>query len=156
MMKMVGNFSSRKAVEDGPAPKKSITVDKYMTKKLVTFKPDQSIREVMDLLVKHNISGGPVVNEQGDLIGMISEGDCLNQVVKSKYYNLPQDKDSVSLHMRTEVITIHPEADIFEAAQQFLTRKIRRFPVVKDGKLLGQISQKDVMKAAMKLSRTTW
>jgi CBS domain-containing protein len=155
-MKMVGNFSSKKAVEDGPGPKKSITVDQYMTKKLVTFKPDQSIREVMDILVKHNISGGPVVNDQGGLIGMISEGDCLNQVVKSKYHNMPQDNESVGLHMKTEVVTIHPDADIFEAAQQFLARKIRRFPVVKDGKLLGQISQKDVLKAAMKLSRTTW
>ncbi|NNC82812.1 MAG: CBS domain-containing protein, partial [Flavobacteriales bacterium] len=54
------------------------------------------------------------------------------------------------------VKTIEPDKDIFEAAKQFLDMKIRRFPVLEEGKLIGQISQKDVLKAVMKLSRNTW
>ena len=154
-MKMVGNFSTKKAV-DTVSIKKSITVDQYMTKNLITFKPEQSVREVMDKMVKHKISGGPVLNDAGDLIGIISVGDCLNQVVKSKYHNLPQDKEEIGGLMKKDVITIEPDKDIFDAAQQFLTKKIRRFPVMKDGKLVGQISQTDIMKAVMRLSRTTW
>jgi len=155
-MKMVGNFASKKAVEEKQTSPKSITVDQYMSKNLITFKADQSVREVMDVLVRKNISGGPVVDDSGRLIGVISEGDCLKQVVKAKYHNLPEDKEKVRDHMMTEVKTIEPGKDIFDAAKQFLDMKIRRFPVLENGKLVGQISQKDVLKAIMKLSRTTW
>jgi len=155
-MKMVSNFSTRKAVESAPPVRKSIVVSQYMTRNLVTFKADQSVREVMDKMVQHKISGGPVVDDDGGLIGIISVGDCLKQVVRAKYHNLPQDKELVRDHMNKEVITIAPDKDIFEAANQFLTNKLRRFPVLENGKLTGMISQRDVMTAVMKLSRTTW
>ncbi len=155
-MKAPENFKTKKLSDAELNPARSITVDQYMTRNLVTFRPEQSIREVMDTLVKKNISGGPVVDDTGRLVGIISEGDCLKQVVKAKYHNLPADKGSVGDHMKTDVKTIRPDKDIFEAANQFLNMKIRRFPVLDNGKLIGQISQKDIMKAIMKLSRTTW
>lgn len=155
-MKAPENFTTKKLSDAELNPSKSITVDQYMTRNLVTFRPHQSIREVMDVLVKKNISGGPVVDDTGRLVGIISEGDCLKQVVKAKYHNLPEDKEKVADHMETEVKTINPEKDIFEAAKLFLEMKIRRFPVLDNGKLVGQISQKDVMKAVMKLKRSTW
>lgn len=155
-MKMVGNFSTKKAVDHTPVAQKGITVSQYMTKNLISFRPDQSVREVMDQMIKHKISGGPVVDQHGALIGVISEGDCLKQVVRAKYHNLPQDKELVADHMMTKVVTIEPDKDIFDAAQQFLSKKIRRFPVLDNGRLVGQISQRDVMNAVMKLSRTTW
>ena len=155
-MKAPENFKTRKLSDVQSAPSKSITVSQYMTKSLITFRPEQSVREVMDELVRKNISGGPVVDETGRLVGVISEGDCLKQVVKAKYHNLPEDKEKVRDHMETDVKTISPEKDVFDAAKQFLDMKIRRFPVLENGKLIGQISQKDVMKAVMKLSRTTW
>lgn len=137
-------------------PAKSITVDQYMTKNLVTFKPSQSIREVMDTLIKKNISGGPVVDDSGQLVGMISEGDCLKQAVRAKYHNLPEHQISIQDYMKTDVKTLGPDVDIFEAANQFLELRIRRFPILDKGKLVGQISQKDVIKAVIKLNRTTW
>ncbi|NNC82621.1 MAG: CBS domain-containing protein, partial [Flavobacteriales bacterium] len=143
-MKAPENFKTRKVSETKPGPSKSITVRQYMTKNLITFRPDQSVREVMDELVKRNISGGPVVDDTGRLVGVISEGDCLKQVVKAKYHNSPEDNEKVADHMEAEVKTIEPDKDIFEAAKQFLDMKIRRFPVLEEGKLIGQISQKDV------------
>ena len=156
MIKMVGNFAAKKAADQKTPAARSATVSDHMTRNLVTFRPEQSIEEVMVILVKKNISGGPVVNERGELVGMISEGDCLKQVVKGKYHNLPDEKTIVSDHMIRNVITIEPDKDIFDAAHQFLDKRIRRFPVLQDGKLLGQISQKDIMKAVMNLKPTTW
>ena len=58
--------------------------------------------------------------------------------------------------MSKSVKTVNPEMNIFEVAQMFLNMKLRRFPVLKDGKLVGQISQKDVMRAVQKLKNATW
>ncbi|MDE0598841.1 MAG: CBS domain-containing protein, partial [Dokdonia donghaensis] len=83
-----------------------IKVSDYMSRKLITFSPDQSVLEVMNSLIKHKISGGPVVNEQNELLGIISEGDCMKQISESRYYNMPMDNMKVSNHMVSSVDTI--------------------------------------------------
>ncbi len=133
-----------------------IKVSDYMTTKLVTFKPDQSLLEVMNTLIKYKISGGPVVNEKHELLGIISEGDCIKQISESRYYNQPITDMVVEKHMAKDVETIDGNMDVFDAAQKFLNSKRRRFPITKEGKLVGQISQKDVLKAALKLNGQTW
>ena len=134
----------------------SLLVSDYMATRLITFSPDQSIQEVVKTLVSRKISGGPVVNDDNELIGVISEGDCLKEVVKGKYDNLPILSGKVRDHMSSNVVSIHSEMNIFEAANMFLTRRIRRFPVIREGKLVGQVSQKDIMKAVLKLKSSTW
>ncbi len=134
----------------------AILVSDHMATKLITFGPDQSIFEVIDTLLSNRISGGPVVNENGELVGVISEGDCLKQVVKGKYDNHPNLAGKVSDYMATNITTISPETNIFEAAKMFLNHRLRRFPVVRDGKIIGQISQKDIMRAVTKIKSSTW
>ncbi|MEQ9403134.1 MAG: CBS domain-containing protein [Cyclobacteriaceae bacterium] len=134
----------------------SVSVSDYMAKKLITFKPDQSMYDVVNALMKNRISGGPVVNDHNELVGVISEGDCLKEVVKGKYDNMPMLSGLVSEHMATDVVTVDPELNIFEAAKMFLEKRLRRFPVVSNGKLIGQISQKDVMKAVLNTKSSTW
>ncbi len=134
----------------------NVQVKDYMTKKLITFSPEQAMYEVIATLAQKNISGGPVVDEQGNLVGMISEGDCLNQVVKGMYNNSPNHHGKVKDHMTTDVKTISPDLNIFDLAQNFLDLKLRRFPVMDDGKLVGQISQRDVMQAVLNLNQETW
>lgn len=137
--------------------KEQILVSDYMTKKLITFKPEQSIEEVINTLLKNKISGGPVVNEKNELIGIISEGDCIKQISDSRYYNMPIDNQyTVKNAMATNVETINDDMNIFDAANKFLESKRRRFPILKEGKLVGQISQKDVLIAAMSLKGNTW
>lgn len=131
-------------------------VKDYMTRKLITFRPEQSVEEVIDTLIKNRISGGPVVNEKNELIGIISEGDCIKQISESRYYNMPLDNNSVEKHMATNVETIDGEMNVFDAANKFLNAKRRRFPIVENGKLVGQISQKDILKAAIDLKGQTW
>ncbi|MDQ3393133.1 MAG: CBS domain-containing protein [Bacteroidota bacterium] len=133
-----------------------VMVSDYMATKLITFTYEQCIEDVMCILLDNNISGGPVVNEKGEVIGIISEGDCLKDIVKGKYHNLPFLSGKVKDYMATNVTCIPPDTSVFEAAHMFLTLKIRRFPVVKDGKLVGQVSQKDILKAVTKLKSTSW
>lgn len=134
----------------------ALKVEDYMARKLITFNPNQPMHEVVDALMKHKISGGPVVNDQGELVGVISEGDCLKEVVKGKYDNMPIFTGLVEEHMAKNVITVDPNLNIFEAAKMFLEKRLRRFPVVYEGKLIGQISQKDVMKAVLNAKSSTW
>jgi CBS-domain-containing membrane protein len=134
----------------------SLTVSDYMTTDLITFTPNQSIEVVMQSLIKHRISGGPVVNEKNELIGIISEGDCIKQISESRYYNMPMQDQTIKKHMASNVETIDGNMNIFDAATKFLEAKRRRFPIVENGKLVGQISQKDVLKAAMQLKGQNW
>lgn len=133
-----------------------IKVSDYMSRHLVTFRAEQSVMEVMEILIKKNISGGPVVNDRNELVGIISEGDCMKQISESRYYNQPMEDVKVEQYMIKEVDTIDGNMNVFDAANKFLESKHRRFPIVENGKLVGQISQKDVLKAALKLKGQTW
>ncbi|MDG1805018.1 CBS domain-containing protein [Flavicella sp.] len=128
-----------------------IFVSKYMTTKLITFKADQSVLEVMELLIKNKISGGPVVNDNNQLLGIISEGDCMKQIAESGYYNVPMNDVKVEDHMVKDVETITSGMSIFDVASLFYKSKRKRFPVVDNGELVGQISRRDVLKAALAL-----
>jgi CBS domain-containing protein len=97
-----------------------------------------------------------VVDENGKLVGMISEGDCLKEIIKGQYTNTPKFPAAVAEHMTTDVFTLPPDISIFDAADRFLTMKIRRFPVVKDEKLIGQISVSDIVRAMPRLKSSTW
>ncbi len=147
-------IGKRAKPEKGPS--ELIKVSDYMTRNLITFRQDQSVLEVMDILIKHKISGGPVVNDDNELVGIISEGDCIKQISESRYYNQPVENINVSAHMIKNVETIDGDLNIFDAAEKFLSSRRRRFPIVEDGKLVGQISQKDILKAALELKGHTW
>jgi CBS domain-containing protein len=152
---MVKSFQGVRVVQ----PKKSslpILVKDHMSTKLVTFRAEDSIDHVLEMLTKRKISGAPVVDKDGRLIGIISEVDCLKEIIKGKYSNTPKFPGTVGEHMTKEVITLSPEMSLFDAAHKFLELKIRRFPVLSDGRLVGQISLSDVIRAFPKLKETTW
>lgn len=133
-----------------------ILVEDYMSRKLVTFSPEQSILEVMELFAKHKISGGPVMDDNGFLVGIISEADCMKQISESRYFNQPILDKSVERFMTKNVETIPNDMSIFDAAGIFDKHNRRRLPVMKDGLLVGQISRKDIVIAALKLSGHNW
>ena len=134
----------------------SVKVSDFMTRKLITFKPQQGIMEVMEILLRKKISGGPVVNDKNELVGMISEGDCLKEISDCRYHNLPVEEIKVEQHMIKNVDTIDGDMHVLDAANKFLETKHRRFPILKKGKLVGQISQSDVLRAAMQLKGQSW
>lgn len=152
----IKSFQGARRAQSQITEETPIKVKDYMSTSLITFKPDQSIESVIEQLIKHRISGGPVVNDKMELVGIISEGDCIKQISESRYYNMPLNNRSVDKHMITNVETIDGNMTVFDAAKKFLNAKRRRFPIVEDGKLVGLISQKDVLIAAMKLKGQTW
>ncbi len=137
-------------------PAEGVKVCDFMSTSLTTFKPEQSIPEVIQILITNKISGGPVVNDKYELVGIISEGDCIKQLSDSQYYNMPIENIKVESCMIKEVETIDGNTSIFDAAKKFLTAKRRRFPIVEDKKLIGLISQKDILKASMQMKAQTW
>jgi len=153
---MVKSFQGVRKAPPKKSPVQEVHVRHYMTTKLITFHPEQTMEEVVKTLLTKKISGGPVIDDNNKLVGIISEGDCLKEVVRGKYNNTPTMHGKVKEHMATNVKTMEPEMNIFDAARMFLDLKLRRFPVLEDGKLLGQISQKDVMRAVQGLQNETW
>ena len=133
-----------------------LRVRDYMTQKLITFRPEQSVEEVIEQLIRYKISGGPVVNDKNELVGIISEGDCIRHVSESRYHNLPGENRTVEQHMAKDVATIDGDMNIFDAANKFLNDRRRRFPIVDNGVLVGQISQKDILKATLQLKSQNW
>jgi CBS domain-containing protein len=151
----IKSFMGKRAAPEKPADT-PISVKDYMTRRLVTFRENENIMDVMEKLIKHNISGGCVVNDKMELLGMISEGDCMKQISDSRYYNMPMSDLTVGKRMNTKVETIDGNMNVLDAAKKFIELKFRRFPIVQEGRLIGQISQRDVLKAALKLKGQNW
>ena len=134
------------------------TVKKYMVhvSKLITFSPDQLVSEAIDIILEKKISGAPVLDKTGRLVGMLSEKDCLRLIIDKAYHNMPNENKKVSDYMTREVRTVAAELDIVTVANRFLVSPVRRLPVVEDDVLIGQISRRDVLKAAREIEATTW
>jgi CBS domain-containing protein len=129
------------------------TIEKYMVplSNIVTFKPDQSIQDVISTIIKKKIAGAPVLDDGHHLVGMISEKDCLRLIVDQAYHNMPAETRKVSDYMTPKVQTLSPKTNIVEAAIAFLNSPIRRFPVVENGMLIGQVSRRHILRAAQNI-----
>lgn len=117
----------------------------YMVTRLHTLTPEVHILDAVDMLVERRVSGAPVVHE-GHVIGMLTEKDCVRLLTKG------DDDDDVPTgtvgdYMVRDVKTVPPTMDIYYLAGLFLKHPYRRYPVVEDGVLIGQISRRDVLRA---------
>jgi CBS domain-containing protein len=127
----------------------SVKVRDYMTTQLITFNPTTEVMAALNMLVKHGISGAPVVDKSGALVGMLSERDCLNIA-----FIASQDScvaGPVSQFMSTKVVTVDADTNLTQLASMFVSASYRRYPVMEGGKLVGQISRSDVLRAINQL-----
>ena len=140
-------------------------VKEIMTKEVVSIKPEENAKEALAFLFKMRISGLPVIDVQGRLVGMFTEKDILRQIlpsylekvgrfvyeenpksIKKKFQDLVNL--SISQLMRKDVITIDSDTSLCEVARVMLTQKIRRIPVLdKEKKVVGIVSREDVVRA---------
>lgn len=127
-------------------------VTDYMATKLVTFSPEMDIREAIDTLLKKKISGAPVLNDESRLVGMLSEADCLRILIEGPYNHEPSSaKIKVGDYMSNRIKHIDAKKTILDAAYEFVHSGYKRLPVLEDGRLVGQISRVDIMRAIQKM-----
>ena len=124
---------------------KSGLVKDYMARTLVTFKPDTPVLDAVHILVKNRIAGAPVVDDEGNLIGMLSELDCMKVALQAGYHSAYGGP--VRDYMSEGVQTVNLDMSIVDLAQVFIDKKYRRFPVTDNNRLVGQISRRDVLRA---------
>ena len=117
----------------------------YMATQVATFKPDMEILRAMELLIEKKFSGAPVVDEGGRLIGVLSKKDCLKAVLNASYHQEWGGK--VADYMSRTVETLDANLDLVAAAERFLASHYRRFPVMEDGRMIGQSSRADLLRA---------
>ena len=130
---------------------KSALVKDYMTGKLVTFHPETDVLDAIQELVRHGIAGAPVIDDQGNLVGMLSELDCMKIALHAGYHG--EWGGPVAEYMTTDTETVEADMSIIDLAQQFLETTYRRYPVVKDHRLIGQISRRDVLRALGEIAK---
>ncbi|ADG81526.1 hypothetical protein Tfer_1427 [Thermincola ferriacetica] len=142
-----------------------------MTKEVITARPEQTVREVAKILADKKISGVPVVDEAGKIVGIVTEADLLVQTQKLKVPSYVQllggiiyldsvkefEEDlrkavavQVKDIMTTDVVTVEEDAEIEDIATTMADEGINRLPVVRDGALVGIVSRADIVKALAK------
>lgn len=121
-----------------------------MDETFITLKPDMSLTEAIDILMDNGLTGATVVDEENRVVGLLSEKDCLQTLLKGAYDQMPSGP--VSEYMSAEVITVPPDTDIFKLAEMFMKRVYRRFPVVENGVMVGQVTRRDLLRTIQKFS----
>lgn len=125
----------------------SILINDYMDNNPHAVKNTATVRDVVKFLLKEELSGAPVVDENNHLVGFVSEQDCLTEVLNDAFYC--EDSPNVTSVMTSNVTSTSPDTSILELAQQMAKTAPRNYPVVKDGVLVGLISRNDILNAVI-------
>ena len=122
----------------------------HMTPDPVTVTPDQDVTEAMKTMLARGISGVPVVDGRGNLVGLLTQRDCLTVAYRAGYHG--QLAGKVEEFMAKQVETIPAGMPLVEVIERFYNSRYRRFPVMDGNRLVGQISRRDVLRAVLELA----
>ena len=125
--------------------KRSMQIQDYMKKDLLTLDPEMDVLRAAQLLIKFDISGAPVLDKHGRLVGMLTERDCMQVALQGFYHGEPGGL--VKKHMSPDPQFVSPDQSILTVAEMFIQGRFQRFPVVDNGRLVGVIARRDVMRA---------
>ena len=123
----------------------TVFVKDFMSQYVLSFRPDQEIIDAARMLADRRVSGAPVVNELGTLVGVLSDTDCIEATIKAGFDE--GWRGLVSEYMSPNVATVEPNDSILDVSKRFITDRYRRYPVVEDNRLVGQISRLDILRA---------
>jgi len=141
------NFKQNPSPPDRTGEEKD-PISKYMATNLITFAPDSNIMEVVNILLEKRITGAPVLNAHREVVGIIDDKTCLNS---------PVSQQTVSQFMDDVMMTVQEDISIGEAANIFLETKYKRLIVLdRKGKLVGQISRRDILRAIRDINSIQW
>lgn len=123
----------------------SLNVGDYMTRSIMSFDPGQDVIAAAKTLSDRGFSGAPVVDDRGNLVGILSDTDCIRAMVKFGFD--PDWRGLVSEFMSPDVSTVDIEDSILDVAQRFTEKRFRRYPVMEDNRIVGVVSRADVIRA---------
>lgn len=124
---------------------KTVTVRDCMSRKVLSFDLSDDVANVVSLLLEHRITGAPVLDADRNVIGFVSEQDCIKEMLNTAFYG--DLTATVGDVMKRDVLTVEPEMPVAQLAEQLIIAKPRVYPVVEAGSLIGIISRSDVLKA---------
>lgn len=144
-----------------------MTIDQVMKTEVITINKNKTYKEAIKILFDNKISGAPVVDDNGNIVGMFSEKDVfkvLYPFYKSFYehpeeYTDPEDREHKALEIQnykverlmiTNIISIHPKEKVMAAGGLMLAKGIHRLPVIEDGKMIGIVTRRDIYHAILK------
>ena len=122
-----------------------IRIRDVMNPDVVVVGPEWTVEQTIEFLTEHHIGGSPVVNESGELVGMISELALIDVVFDHSIKNAP-----ISKYMNRELQKVGPDDSLTRAAQLFALYSFRRLPVVENGSLVGIITRRDLMNYSLR------
>ena len=128
---------------------RSLKISDHLIANPVKIASTTTIGEAARTIIDNKVSGVIVVDENGEVEGMLSELDCLKSLLTEIYNEGQVGKELVTTEMSTPVTYNKPEEDIISVAQSMLDQKQRRRPVIENGKLIGQITCRQLLSAIM-------
>jgi len=117
----------------------------FMAKHYATVTPDQSIATAVRIILEYHQSAAPVINEQQQLIGLLSEADCMRSTLVEGYFN--EGVTLVREQMSVDLESVSPDLELSAVSEKFLQNNRRLMPVVEAGTLVGILSRQDILKA---------
>ena len=117
----------------------------FMAKQYATVTPDQSVFSAVKTIIEYHQSALPVIDESSQLIGLITEADCMREALVEGYYN--EGSSQVKDLMSDAPDIVSPDAELSAVAEIFLQNNRRMTPVVEAGTLVGILSRKNILKA---------
>ena len=127
---------------------KTVDAEKYMSKSPLTFSEKTELFDAIHQLLERKVSGATVINENNEIIGVVSELDCLKAIMDQVYYGASAGLIGDIMTRNVQKITNIKDMDILAIAAMMTREKHRRFPVEIDGKFAGQVSTRSILQAA--------
>ncbi|MCK9260390.1 MAG: CBS domain-containing protein [Azoarcus sp.] len=127
----------------------SLLVKDYMIGDHLALNPEDEVLHAIHTLIEHGLSGAPVADDNGHLIGFLSEKDCLKVALNASYFE--QQAGLIRDYMSRNVVSVTGDSSLIDAIEIFLGQTCRCLPVVEGQRLIGQISRRDILKALEKL-----
>lgn len=135
---------------------KTVAVKEYMNSQPAYVYCQTELSDVIEILIKKNVSGAPVIDKKKHVIGFISEQDCLKHLLLSSYH---KDQPSiVNEVMHNAPLIVKTDDNLVQLAELMLQDKPKIYPVVKKNILVGSISRSEILKAFSKMEKnsTQW
>ncbi|MEH6444087.1 MAG: CBS domain-containing protein [Oceanospirillaceae bacterium] len=125
---------------------RSVQAKDHMSEKFLKVSAQTDLFDAIDMLLEYRLSAAPVVDEEGQVVGVISEGDCLKAILTLTYHE-EEKGGTVEQYMAKDISTVNIETDIIAVSNLIIEKDLYCLPVTQNGKLVGQISRSDVLRA---------